>query len=119
MAESEINLEDYKLFITDFSSFVFDYAYLNRPIMYFVPDYDCFKVGLGHYRELDLPFEKAFGPLSTTVEKAVKDITKIFENKFVPEKVYSDRMENFYVPMDDKQCRENLYKHITEEMFKK
>ena len=119
LAESEINLEDYKLFITDFSSFVFDYAYLNRPIMYFVPDYDCFKVGLGHYRELDLPFDKAFGPLSTTVEKAVKDITKIFENKFVPEKVYSDRMENFYVPMDDKQCRENLYKHITEEMFKK
>lgn len=119
LAASDINLEDYKLFITDFSSFVFDYAYLNRPIMYFVPDYDCFKVGLGHYRDLDLPFEKAFGPLSTTVEKAVNDFTKICENNFVPEKVYSDRMENFYVPMEDKNCREKLYKYIMEEMFKK
>ena len=41
------------LFITDFSSYVFDYACLNRPIMYYVTDYEQFKSGLNDYKELD------------------------------------------------------------------
>lgn len=117
LAESDVNIEDYKMFITDFSSFVFDYAYLNRPIMYFVPDYNCFKAGLGHYRELDLPFEKAFGPLAVTPEKAVDEIAKIFSVNFVPEDIYGQRMENFFVPMDDKNCREKLYNYIIDKML--
>lgn len=119
LAEADVNIEDYSMFITDFSSFVFDYGYLNRPILYFVPDYDCFKVGLGHYRELDLPFEKAFGPLALTAEAAVEETKKIFENNFVPEAVYAERMKNFYVDMDDKKCREKLYNHITHKMLNK
>lgn len=118
LAENDVNIGDYSMFITDFSSFVFDYAYLNRPILYFVPDIDCFKAGLGHYRELDLPFEKAFGPYAFTVQKAIDETEKIFERDFVPEDIYSERMENFYVPMDDKRCRENLYDYINDNMFK-
>lgn len=117
LAEAEVDVEDYSMFITDFSSYVFDYAYLDRPILYFVPDYDCFKVGMGHYRELDLPFEKAFGPLALTPEQAVEEVAKVFANDFVPEEVYSDRMKNFYVPMDDKKCREKLYNYIVEKML--
>lgn len=117
LADDSVDIEDYKLFISDFSSFVFDYGYLARPVLYFVPDYDCFKVGLGHYRELDLPFEKAFGPLALTAEDAVTEVEKICSNNFVPEKQYRERMETFYVPMEDRNCREKLYKYIVNTMF--
>ncbi len=117
LAEDTVDIEDYAMFITDFSSFVFDYGYLNRPVLYFVPDYIYFKAGLGHYRDLDLPFEKAFGPLALTAEDAVKEVKKVFENGMVPEEVYRERMEKFYLPMEDRQCRENLYRYVMETML--
>ena len=115
-AQANVNVEDYKLFMTDFSSFVFDYGYLNRPIIYFVPDYLQFKAGLGHYRELDLPFEKAFGPLVKSAEDAVDEIEKICNRNFVPEEVYEKRMADFYVPMEN-DCCDRLYDYIMNTMF--
>ena len=50
MAGAHFDIEDYKMFITDFSSFVFDFACLCRPVLYFVPDYGQFKAGMNHYR---------------------------------------------------------------------
>lgn len=110
MVHGDVDIEDYCAFITDFSSYVFDFAYLNRPIMYFVPDYVQFKSGMNHYRDLDLPFEKAFGHLSTDPEKAVNDLLTIIGNKFIPEKIFSDRMENFYYPLEN--CAEGLYQYV-------
>ena len=104
-------IEDYKMFITDFSSFVFDFAYLCRPVLYFVPDYGQFKAGMNHYRELDLPFEEAFGPLVLDPENAVEEIKKAAENGFELEKKYSNRMKNFYYPLED--CAESLYNEVS------
>ena len=112
---SEANLEDYKLFITDFSSFVFDYAYLSRPILYFVPDYDQFRSGMNLYRELDLPFEEAFGPFVTEADKAVDEFIKICDRDFVPEDIYRKRMDEFYLPMNN--CCEGIYDYIYNDMF--
>ena len=112
---SDVNLSDYKAFITDFSSFVFDYAYLGRPIMYYVPDYMQFKSGMNLYKDLDLPFEEAFGKLTTDCDSAIEELGKICENGFVPEKIYKERMDNFYLPMGN--CREDIYNYITTNMF--
>lgn len=105
-----VNLEEYRIFITDFSSYVFDYAYLNRPVLYFVPDMLQFESGMNHYRKLDLPFEKAFGNLTTEAEEAVQEIEKIIERNYVPEEQYRKRMEEFYIPMND--CRRELYQYL-------
>lgn len=115
LAKANVDVTDYKMFITDFSSFVFDYAWLNRPILYFVPDMVQFKAGMGHYRELDLPFEEAFGPLAVTPEQAADETEKIFQNSFKPEQVYYNRMKNFYLPMNG-NCRKDLYKYIKSNM---
>ena len=96
MADAEVNVDEYCMFITDYSSYVFDYAYLNRPIMYFVPDYEQFRSGMGHYKDLDLPFEKAFGPLVLEAKDAVAQIKRIAEQNFKTDDVYSERMENFF-----------------------
>ena len=110
VAGDDIDVEDYKMFITDFSSYVFDYACLNRPILYYVTDYMQFKSGMNHYKELDLPFEKAFGTMVTESSEAVAEIEKMVSKGFIPEEVYLERMKNFYLPLEN--CRERLYEYI-------
>lgn len=110
--EGSVNLDEYKIFITDFSSFVFDYALLNRPIIYFVPDLDYFKSGNHTYRDLDLKFEDGFGNLVTTERDLVGEITKIVEAGYQSEDKYAKRMENFFVD------RGNHTKRLYEELIK-
>lgn len=113
LAPANVDLTQYSLFITDFSSYSFDYAYLSRAMMYYVPDYMEFKSGMNRYRKLDLPFEKAFGNLTTYPEAAVDEVIRIIENDFIPDPVFKERMDNFYLPMDD--CEEKIYKYLLEE----
>lgn len=117
-ASDIVDDNQYSVFITDFSSFVFDFAYLERPIIYFVPDMLQFKAGLNQYRALDLPFEKAFGDLAVDPETAVDAIERIAMNGLQPEKIYKERMEKFYLPLEN--CRENIYQNLMcEEIYEK
>ncbi len=109
-ADNSVRDEDYCAFVTDFSSFTFDFAYLKRPIIYFVPDYLQVKSGMNQYRELDLPFDKAFGKLVKEPEDAVDELIRIADNGFKPEKQFSDRMDSFFLPMQD--CEEKLYQYL-------
>lgn len=106
------NNDDYKVFITDYSNFVFDFVYLKRAIIYFFPDYDMFKAGLNSYRELDLPFEKGFGELCITSEQLLKRLEFILKNNGNDEKKYKDRSENFFLYYDNNQC-ERIYNEIS------
>lgn len=110
LAGNKVDLTEYAVFVTDFSSFVFDYAPLCRPIMYFVPDYTEFKAGMNRYRELDLPFEKAFGKLANTPEVAAEYLINIIEKDFKTEEMYYQRMKEFY--LDNKQCCEGIYNYL-------
>ena len=111
LAPESVDVEDYKIFVTDYSSFVFDFVYLRRGILYFVPDMDQFKSGMNHYRELDLPFEKAFGPLVLEPEDAVREVTKLIRQDGVASPLYRDRMQNFF--FDNARCAEGLYQYLT------
>lgn len=111
-ADDTVEESSYAMFITDFSSFVFDFGYLHRSILYFVPDWEEFISGMNQYRELDLPFEKAFGPLAKDADEAISNIEKSVLRNFEPEEKYMRRMEGFYLPI--RECRENLYCHLRE-----
>lgn len=104
-----VKAEDYLIFITDFSSYVFDFAYLSIPVVYFFPDYKNFTEGKYQYRKLDLPFEKAFGKLCEDLRDTVSELERIAENKFIPENSFKKRMENFFLPLDN--CCEQLYRY--------
>lgn len=110
IAPETVAPEDYRLFITDFSSFAFDFVYLNRPIVYFVPDLDQFRSGMNHYRELDLPFEEAFGPLALEAEAAIEAVAEIISRQFKAEDVYAERMSNFFYERE--RCAEGLYQYL-------
>lgn len=51
--DGEINEGNYDLFITDYSSYAYDFSYLSIPILYFIPDEIEFKCGMNGYRELN------------------------------------------------------------------
>lgn len=106
----DVDVADYKLFITDISSYVFDYAYLDRAILYFMPDKEKFDSGMNHYRKLHIPLEKGFGPVTYEVEEVIDEIKKFIKNDFSFDDIYRNRMESFYLPMVN--CQENLYNYL-------
>lgn len=101
LAKEQVDEFSYSLFITDFSSFMFDFIYLNRPILYFVPDMDLFEAGLNHYRKLDIPLEDGFGALSVTGEETVDNIIALLENDCNPDKKYRDKMDGLFLPVEN------------------
>ena len=107
----DVKQDDYAIFITDFSSFVFDFAYLCRAIVYYLPDELEFLSGMNQYRELDLPFEKAFGNKVDNVDDLVSEIKHICSLNGLPDKKFYNRMKKFFLPFNN-DCRENIYKSI-------
>ena len=105
-------VSDYKIFITDFSSFQFDFVKIKRPIIYFLPDMKEFKAGLHSYRNLDLKYEDAFGKLCLDSDELIKEMNKITKNNYKPEKKYIDRMDKFFLEI--KNPTDKIYKDIKE-----
>ncbi len=46
------DIEEYKIFITDFSSYMYDFMNANIPVLFFLPDFNEFKCGMNGYREI-------------------------------------------------------------------
>lgn len=107
----EINNEkEYSLFITDFSSYQFDFARLKTPIIYFVPDETEFKAGLHSYRKLDLPLEEAFGDVVKNAQELEKEILYYVKNDFKIKKEYETRCKKFFVKESNPQ--EKIYQEL-------
>lgn len=74
IVEETDRLETYKIFITDFSSFLFDFVYLGRKVCSFIPDSMQFKSGMNGYRaiesESEMLLERILGE---------EDLEKIFD----------------------------------------
>ena len=111
VAGKSVDEKSYKVFITDFSSFCFDFVYLKRTMMYFVPDDDMFRAGMNDYRKLDLPLEEGFGPLAHSAEEAVSAITDIIKRNGEADQKYMQRMDSMFLH-SDKNCRDRIYEAI-------
>lgn len=101
---------DYAAFITDFSSFLFDFAYLKRPILHFMPDMDMFKSGMHGYRELDLPLEDGLGPLSLTAEELLGHLRQLLENGCRAAEPYRSRVEGLFLGLG--RCCDDIYEAL-------
>ena len=97
----DIKPEEYKMLITDFSSVQFDYVFLKRPIMYFIPDMDKIKSGMHTYRKLDLKHEDAFGELYTNSSEFIDAVASYISSDFKTKKKYLDRMNDFFFEVDN------------------
>ncbi len=103
-AAESVDETSYKVFITDYSSYRFDFVYLQRAIMYFFPDYMQFKSGMCTYRETDLPLDGTFGKCLLSADDAVTELGEILARDGEPEAVYADQMKDFFLHRDLHNC---------------
>ena len=106
-----VHAADYQICVTDYSSFVFDFVYLNRAVVYFLPDYTEFKSGRNDYRELDIPLEDGFGEFTQTSDEAVQAIARIIANGGKPLDRYAEKNNGFFFNKN-KNCRDIIYEAI-------
>ena len=108
--DQEVDLTQYQLMITDFSSMLYDFLYLKRPIMYFIPDHLEFISGMNHYRALDIPLTDGFGELSTSVNQTIKLISQYMKNDFQISSPYREKIDNLFFDITD--ARKHLYNNL-------
>lgn len=102
---------DYKIVITDYSSFVFDFVYLKRAVVYFMPDYAQFKAGFNDYKELDIPLEKGFGELTKNADELLAALDKIIKNDGKALPPFDKKTDGFFLNQD-KNSRAEIYSHL-------
>lgn len=74
--------EDYDLFITDFSSYLYDFVFAHIPVISFIPDIREFKCGMNGYRELN--YDAAFWD---NVSANASELMKVLQRFFAGESV--------------------------------
>ncbi len=99
-----------KLLISDYSSVHFDFAYMDKPLIYYQFDKDDFFSK--HYKKGYFSYEKhGFGPVLETEDEVVAFVEKAFENNFAVEDEYRRRTNEFFILKDTKNC-ERIYNEI-------
>lgn len=97
------------ILITDYSSVMFDYSLLNKPMLFYTYDYDNYKNKLrGMYVDFE---EEAPGPLIEDTETLVKEIQDIatFSKKY-QERII--RFQEKYNQFDDGRASEKIVNEL-------
>lgn len=98
-----------KIFITDYSSAIFDVAYMKKPIIYYQFEDDGFHFDLN---ESYFNFETmGFGNIVDSEDKVINCVKKIMENDCKMDDEYKARVDDFYEFTDDNNCK-RVYNHI-------
>ncbi len=101
-----------KLLVTDYSSVFFDFAYMDKPIIYYHFDRDAYIKG--HYDFTKGYFsydDNGFGDVVFNHEELVNSILKLINNQFEMEEKYVMRLQEFF-PLKDKHNCERIYNEI-------
>ena len=94
------------MLITDYSSVMFDYANMNRPILFFTYDLELYRDNL---RGLYIDFEKeAPGPLLRTTEEIVEVVENIDKYKAKNAKRFKAFRKNTVILIMDKLLKKLL-----------
>lgn len=102
------------LMLTDYSSAVFDFAYLRKPVIYCHMDRDDFFSGRHTLQKGYFDHERdGFGEVEYTLEATVDRITEYVENGCQLKQKYRERIDNFFAFNDQNNCQ-RVYEKIIE-----
>lgn len=98
--DSVNSINEYSLFITDFSSYLYDFLYNDIPIISYIPDIVEFKCGMNSYRDLNYD-DDFWDEVSYTYEDLIEKIHEFLDGKSINQirDVFydvSDPMESIY-----------------------
>lgn len=103
-------LKKSKILITDYSSIFFDFAYMDKPLIYYQFDYDEFKEM--HYSEGYFSYRKnGFGQVVTNENKLIDLLHLIINRDFKLDEKYMRRKNKFFYYKDFNNC-ERVYNSI-------
>lgn len=92
------------LLITDFSSIYFDFAYQNKPVVYYQYDYNDYRKG--HYLEGYFNYKTdGFGPVVEDELALICAIESFIKNNFRVSSIYQERIERFFPLRDGNNCK--------------
>ena len=113
-SSADVNYEDIlteaKAMITDYSGVQYDFAYMNKPIIYFHTEMlpPSYGDGMMDYHKM------GFGPIVDDVEKLISEIKKLFDEKFINDKKYTKRIKDFFEYLDYNNCK-RIYEVVRSE----
>lgn len=100
-------LVESKLLITDFSSVFFDFAYMEKPIVFY--QFDEIEYRVQNYAEGYFDYRRdGFGPVFNDSGDVVQYIKIIVNADFKVEDTYFDRQINFFQIRDSENCERNF-----------
>ena len=99
--------EKSSLYITDFSSAVFDFAYLKKPVLY----YQAVKLDYEQSEDVFSYEHDGFGDVTTGHMQAVEKVIEYLQKDCEMESKYQQRVDKFFVFRDQKNSQ-RVYKEI-------
>ena len=103
-----------ELVITDYSSAVFDFAYLRKPVVYAQFDAETFFAGEHMYSKGYFDYERdGFGEVEYDLESTVDRIIEYMENGCQLKEEYRQRIDGFFAFDDQNNCK-RVYEKIME-----
>ena len=109
-------LKSSALMITDYSSVATDFAYMKKPIIYYQYDESDYITHVGNYNTYFSYYDDGFGPVVSTKENLIKELVKCYNDQFNNEKIYIDRVNDFFKLHDKNNCK-RIYSEI-ERLYK-
>ena len=100
-----------QLIITDYSSTFFDFAYLQKPVIYAQFDRDAFYGQNYHAKGYFKETRDGFGPVTATVAETVDAVIRCMENGCRLDPEYAKRIQRFFAFHDQGSC-ERVYRKI-------
>lgn len=108
-SHENFNVNDYKLLITDFSSYMFDFIKSMTKIVFFIPDHDYFLSGNHIYNKLDFDVSQFSGLFTESY-----GLTKYIENEIEQDFNLKGSIFNLYNDFYYKHTnyKEHLYQNL-------
>lgn len=104
--------EEGSIMVTDYSSVVFDFAYLKKPVIYAQYDHDTMFAGQMYEKGDFFSDDKdGFGPVVHTYEKLIDEISKTIKNGAKMPSKYQKRVDEFYA-WNDTNNSQRVYEAI-------
>lgn len=104
-------LKESDLLITDYSSVYFDFAYMRKPTIYYLFDYNQYRSE--HYAEGWFDYFKGLGVTTKTEEECVLQIESALEAGCTMPEVYKQRADEWFPYRDQNNCK-RVFKAICE-----
>lgn len=101
-----------RIMITDYSSIAFEFAYIERPIIYYQFDHEAVFGGSHIFRKGYFDYEEdGFGPVVYREQDLLRTIESLLDRDARIEQTYYDRVRGFF-PYRDGECCQRVYKAI-------